>query len=335
MDCEGHQKGHSGEGLAASDFGEGGAAIGRCGGCLPSSPRVPIDLAQLAPSSPPQGSGAVLVEIAPTLLLGEANVGKSPVAVVLSLMMARYWVARDNSAEEPRVRVTSDLDFFRGDPGTKYQPFVDDDGDMSSLESRKLKAFLDVGEEETMTKERYNAAKFVRNQLRIICDNSYCCVAEKNWLDDPEVLQASSDEDSSEDAADGKVIPLAMFLDMCKPAMGDKGKPHVTAIMKRAHFILNTQRFLYAKEAGSHIVKQFPHVPSYLTPDAGNVYMQFKATGTMPEAERLREDIGWEQGWLAELIRVQDEPLPALRDRPLRRWAPRALRSHDGDVIEL
>ena len=68
---------------------------------------------------------------------------------------------------------SGDLDFFRGDPGTKYTPFFFDDGDASELEVRKMEAFLDVAEEETMTRERWGASKFVKNQLRLMADNLY------------------------------------------------------------------------------------------------------------------------------------------------------------------
>ena len=48
-----------------------------------------------------------------------------------------------------------------------------DDEDVSEADVKKLKASLDVGEEEAMTFQRWGASKFARNQLRVICDNKY------------------------------------------------------------------------------------------------------------------------------------------------------------------
>ena len=55
---------------------------------------------------------------------------------------------------KPEVRSAPGPDFFLDILGTKYIPFMLDDGDANKLETRKLKAFLEVGEEETMTRER-------------------------------------------------------------------------------------------------------------------------------------------------------------------------------------
>ena len=68
------------------------------------------------------------------VFLGENNVGKTPLAIILAFMLARYWITKDEVEVDPEVRMAPDLDFFRGDPGTKYSPFIFDDGDMSEVE---------------------------------------------------------------------------------------------------------------------------------------------------------------------------------------------------------
>ena len=88
------------------------------------------------------------------VMLGEPNQGKTPLALLLSFMMSRYYIDTYNYDAEAQCRCATDLDFFRGDPGLVYQPFILDDGDLSSQDVTKLKAFLDVSEEEAMTYQR-------------------------------------------------------------------------------------------------------------------------------------------------------------------------------------
>ena len=51
-------------------------------------------------------------------------------------------------------RSTSDLDFFRGIQFTPAIPALHDDGDIGAEAVKKKKAFADVANEETMTRER-------------------------------------------------------------------------------------------------------------------------------------------------------------------------------------
>ena len=61
------------------------------------------------------------------VMLGEANQGKTPVALVLAFMFSRYYITKYNIDAEAQVRQGSDLDFFRGDPGMVHQPAILDD----------------------------------------------------------------------------------------------------------------------------------------------------------------------------------------------------------------
>ena len=57
------------------------------------------------------------------VMVGENKIGKTPVMELLSFALAYYWVEKDAVDDAPEVRLAADLDFFRGDPGTKYTPF--------------------------------------------------------------------------------------------------------------------------------------------------------------------------------------------------------------------
>ena len=63
------------------------------------------------------------------------------------------------------------------------RPDIFDDGTLPEQPFKKLKAFTDVGNIESMSKERWGAAKWVKGQPRIYCVNDYDRNAEpKNDL---------------------------------------------------------------------------------------------------------------------------------------------------------
>ena len=247
------------------------------------------------------------------VFLGENKIGKSPTAIVVAFALARFFVTLHGVVFEPRIRVAPDMDFFRGEPGTPYTPFIYDDGDMSEIETRKLKAFLDVGEEECMTRERWGASKFVKNQWRAICDNTY---------DADAMIDITAD--LSEDGSFAQ-ISLAIFLDIIKPSFAKMSLPNIKAILKRAHVIVNTAHYILVKQAESDVVKVFRGLPSYLTTEAGANYMEWKDSGATPSSEQLREDIGWEQQWVARFFSAADRGAVVRRDVRARRWARGAL----------
>lgn len=110
------------------------------------------------------------------VMMGLANRGKTPVAQALSMAMSEYWLLVDQKDDEmlPSFRLAASLDQLRGDPGIKYRPDILDDADTSMVPVAKLKSFLDSSVAEAFTVERWTAAKFVRNQLRIICVPRLC-----------------------------------------------------------------------------------------------------------------------------------------------------------------
>ena len=89
---------------------------------------------------------------------------------------------------------------------------------------KKKKAFSD-GECETMTRERWNAAKFVRNQL---------CIALANKFDAPAALAGQRED-----------IPHETFAQLTHPALGYIPTPDTMGILKRAAFIVFTKKYMY------------------------------------------------------------------------------------------
>jgi hypothetical protein len=245
------------------------------------------------------------------VLLGKNMIGKSPLLLTVCFAFARHWIHKDLVERDPEVRVAPDLDFFRSDPGTKYSPSIFDDGDVGELETRKLKAFLDVGEDETMTRERWGASKFVKNQLRGLADNSY----------DESAVPAHLPNDLPEDMSRCTQMSLAMFTDIVRPAFGKKTLPNIAAIWKRAHFIVNTENYILVKPAAVDVVQVFRGLHSYLTAEAGIALVQFKTHDQMPAGEQHRASIEWEQELISDLCERADNR----RVRP-RRWGSGVLR---------
>ena len=112
---------------------------------------------------------------------GEPGAGKTPVARTIAMAISRHWLRVDGKLNEicPSFRQASEFDFFRGQCGSIFRPDIFDDGTLSEQPFKKLKAFTDVGNSESMSKERWGAAKWVKGQLRIYCALSYVCFQTK------------------------------------------------------------------------------------------------------------------------------------------------------------
>ena len=146
-------------------------------------------------------------------LLGEAGRGKTPLGRVIAMMFSRY------HGGQGTFRTTADLDFFKGIPFTKTVPALFDDGNISGEEVKKIKAFTDVGDDESMTRARWTSAKFVRRE---VLDNSYNPDAE------PEDNNLESD----------LMVSHEDFFLMIRPALGSMSRTDAMAILKRSAFII-------------------------------------------------------------------------------------------------
>ena len=96
----------------------------------------------------------ILEELLPYLrghslwLLGESGVGKTPLARIVSMMFSRYHGGCG------QFRTAPEFDFFRGIFFDKATPAIFDDGEIGNEAIKKKKAFSDVGDSETILKER-------------------------------------------------------------------------------------------------------------------------------------------------------------------------------------
>ena len=170
----------------------------------------------------------ILEEIVPCLrdhalwLLGEAGKGKTPLGRIIAMMFSRH------HGGIGAFRTTADLDFFKGIPFTKCVPALYDDGSIGMEETKKLKAFCDVGDDESMTRARWTSAKFVRNQLRIVLDNTYNPDAEPEDNNTEDALSVSFDD----------------FFLMIRPALGSMSRTDAMAILKRSAFMIFGQKHI-------------------------------------------------------------------------------------------
>lgn len=72
----------------------------------------------------------------------------------------------------PGWRRSKQIDGFRERPGEVNVPVLLDDPNLSGINLEDLKSYLDVGEN-CLVDARYRAAKFVRNQSRIVLNNEW------------------------------------------------------------------------------------------------------------------------------------------------------------------
>lgn len=88
---------------------------------------------------------------------GEPGAGKIPVARTIAMAMSRHWIKKAHEENElsPSFRQASAFDFFRGQSGSIFRPDIFDDGTFCEQQFQKIKAFTDVGNNESTSKERW------------------------------------------------------------------------------------------------------------------------------------------------------------------------------------
>ncbi|CAK9021514.1 Uncharacterized protein SCF082_LOCUS15385, partial [Durusdinium trenchii] len=166
-------------------------------------------------------------------LLGESGVGKTPLARILSMMFSQY------HGGNGQFRSAPEFDFFRGIFFDKATPAIFDDGEIGNETIKKKKAFLDVGDSETILKERWTAAKFVLHQLRIVVDNQY----------NPEGQEGDVDGVFSAE------VSHKSFMKLVRPAVGYIANADAMAILKRAAFIVFAEKYIYFRPPTEKHVK--------------------------------------------------------------------------------
>lgn len=228
-----------------------------------------------------------MVRTTGVLLLGVQGNGKSPALAALAMALSRYYIQRDGINAAPGFRQASDLDFFRGEAGQLHIPCIHDDGDLDAQKPKALKAFYDVSLVDAMTRERWGAAKFVKNQHRSGAEN-------KHKVDfDFEVGQNPAQD-------------LDNFGQLTRPAFPERmGEPDIDAVKKRTSICVNTKNYVYLKLAGDSVVHRFE--PMRYVTEGAIVHLK---RWTLNKTERdFGNLIEVEQSHLEEVFTQQDDAI--------------------------
>lgn len=180
-------------------------------------------------------------------------------------------------------RSASDFDFFRGVFFEKTCPALCDDGEIGGEPIKKKKAFSDVGDQETILKERWTAAKFVQHQLRVVLGNQYDPADGP-----PEVFLKGS-------------ISHTAFMKLVKPALGYIAAADARAMFKSAVFMVFSKEWIYYRPPPEKEVEVAR--PKWPRGDLWQesrkpIIANFKAGGPAPDD--YEEKIAWETEWLKE-----------------------------------
>ncbi|CAK0890447.1 unnamed protein product [Prorocentrum cordatum] len=236
------------------------------------------------------------------LTIGEAGFGKTPFMYICAMATARHNADVANERHPGRakaaVRVSAEMDFFRGEVGEPWAPCIFDDGDLADQRPRVLKAFFDPTQAEAMTYVRWGAAKFVRGQARRLAkfggDNEYNASAEPNgeeWG-----LAATS--------PDAAKRTTAILVDMIRPAF-PKGmsESNLGAMLKRCNVALNTQHSFFFRPAGKDsVVEKLPLMSSYITAEAGKILMRFLRRKKRRDQEEYDRLLAFEKKEVLQLM---------------------------------
>ena len=123
-----------------------------------------------------------------------------------------------------------------------FRPDIFDDGSLSEQPFKKIKAFTDVGNMESMSKERWGAAKWMKGQPRLYCVNDFDASQEPE--DDMPIVAKRAGQVS--------FITHSQFMKMLEAAWYAKevNESNIMAVLKRTHILIITKTFLYIRPAG-------------------------------------------------------------------------------------
>ena len=192
--------------------------------------------------------------------------------------------------QEPCLRSAESLNFFRGEAGVIERPDIFDDGDLQTQPMAALKAFLDVSKSEGMVYARWGAAKFVKQQFRVVCDNK---------------LDVGAEPDADKRREYGDTIPEEIFLDMLKPSFPQgAGSADIEALLKRATWMINTASCVYVRLAGvDSKVDRTIHDGAVLTKRGAAAWGAWLRDNTPRDPDELSRARQGEQAWLRKLLR--------------------------------
>ena len=227
------------------------------------------------------------------LLLGRPGIGKTPLAIVLSLAVTRYTLSSRNLTDAMvGWRRSKQIDGFRDRPGEISVPVLLDDPILPSMSLEDIKSFLDVGET-TLVDARYRAAKFERNQVRILLNNE--------WNPDKEPDLPFYDH-----------IGWQHFKDMFHSAMNEAPMPHLMAILKRGTVVIAGHKAVYVRLASEHQSERIHRfqeggiTEGWLRGDNKSYYSHYKE-GRCIKYPSFEDSLNKEQDLMHELLASPEE----------------------------
>ena len=160
-----------------------------------------------------------------------------------------------------------------------------------------MKAFTDVGNIESMSKDRWGAAKWVKGQARIYCVNDFDIKSEPA-LDQPLL-----------DIQEGRHTYIAhkVFLEMLESAWYSReaSESNVMAVLKRTHIFVNTATSLYIRPASEneHPVLRIPlgDKTDFLHMDSRLVY-DYHRKGGKDLPSDFDKKVEWEADWVRKAM---------------------------------
>ena len=230
--------------------------------------------------------------------IGEPGKGKTPIAEILAFQLSLYSILEEFSktgqcSAEVAYKITSNMDFLRGEPGSKFLPIVVDDLDLPAELMARIKALLSVGEVKSLTYQRWSASCFVQGQPRMVNANQYDAEAER----DPGVATA---------------IPHASFFAMVRPAFHEKATScDIMAVFKRAVVVLTTKLGVYARVPNGEEVEvpfiRFGQKTDFLEDGAKEVYRAYKKGDRTAPCGWI-DGLQWGQALLTMALTTRETP---------------------------
>ncbi|CAE7639351.1 unnamed protein product, partial [Symbiodinium sp. CCMP2456] len=221
-------------------------------------------------------------------LLGQPGAGKTSLARSVAMALSRYHIRRVGKTGE-----------------VVFRPDIFDDGSLCEQPFKKVKAFTDVGNIESMSKERWGAAKWVRGQPRLYCVNDF----------EPETEPANDLPILAQRQGVISYVSHKEFMDMLDKAWYEKEKTsaNVLAVLKRTHILLNTKSSLYvrpASEKESPVLRMpFGDKSDLLHLESRPVYDYHRKGGTdMPKD--FQKKVEWETSWVEKVMAGDFDNLP-------------------------
>lgn len=219
-------------------------------------------------------------------LLGEPGNCKTPLGRIMAMMFSQF------HGGDGCYRTASELNGFRGVMFTKMVPALFNDEEIGSESAKKKKAFSDVGDIETILKERWTAAKFVMSQLRVVQDN-------------PCYPDAKPQDNGTPDAL---IVHRQVFLRMIRPAIGYISLTDSMAILKHVTFVVSGKNRIYYRTPNEQQVpvRRIRWSKVDVIKDASKPKLSnYKKTCPVPADDDIH--VNYEAEWLKEAIRKHEE----------------------------